>query len=114
VVTGGGSCGASKTGSVGGSEGAGRAGLDSREGDGCAAGTGGFLRLDEAAGDSGAGAGIFADARAVGLGTVAAGVFFGGAGSVTGGSTTGGVRGDAGDAAAISDATGENGTTSVV
>ena len=64
--------------------------------------------------DSGAGEVVLADAFFAGLFTLASGACFFGADSVTGASTTGGVRGDAGDAAAASDATGENGTTSLL
>ena len=66
--------------------------------------------FDEATVDSGAGE----DAFGAGLVTLTSGAFFAGADSVTGDSTKGGVRGDAGDAAAASDATGENGAASLV
>ena len=70
--------------------------------------------FDEAAGDSGAGAVVVADALPAGLVTLVSGILFAGAESVTGDSTTGGARGDAGEAAAISEATGENGTASLL
>ena len=79
------------------------------------AGFGVGVFVEAAAVDSGAGdVVVLTGAFGVGLGTLTAGVFFAGADSVTGDSTTGDVRGDAGDAAAASDATGENGTASVV
>jgi len=78
------------------------------------AGFGVDVFVEAAAVDSGAGdVVVLTGAFGVGLGTLTVGVFFAGADSVTGDST-GDVRGDAGDAAAASDATGENGTASVV